>query len=582
MLNLNSYIQHTLLSRCIVLCVVLSGVFLYAQAASAATLSLTPPTGVYSVGGTFSARVVVNTGGKPINAAEGELTYNPKELQVVGVSKGGSIFSLWTIEPKYSGGKISFGGGSPSGYTGSNGTVVSITFRALGAGTPKVNFTSGSVLAADGQGTNVLSSMQGGTYTVNAATAVPEPEYIAPANTPGMPDITSSTHPDPDAWYTNTTAKLSWGLPSGVTAVRMLLDESRGTIPTNVYEPPIREKELTELEGVSYFHLQFKNADGWGKVAHYRLAVDAVRPESFDITLESGDETNPKQRLIFNAKDAGSGVAYYMVQIDGGERAKWVDEQKDGVYELPLLDPGDHTVVVEAIDHAGNGLVASISFTVEAFEAPIFTDYPSEISERIIPVVKGTTRPRAHVFVSLHKRGAGEDEVMAIEREVTANDNGEFTFVADGRLAIGSYEVTARAVDEQGAQSLLSDPISIAVQESVIKSAGATLITILSVTVPLVALIVLLILLVLYGRNRIRSLRSRVIKETLEAERSVSLEIGGVIDDINERIEALGVGRKGKITKSEIALLDAIQKEIVEVRNRVEKEVKDIERAAKS
>ena len=43
--------------------------------ASAATLSLSPGTNVYNTGATFSARVVVNSGGQSINAAEGTLRF---------------------------------------------------------------------------------------------------------------------------------------------------------------------------------------------------------------------------------------------------------------------------------------------------------------------------------------------------------------------------------------------------------------------------------------------------------------------------------------------------------------------------
>ena len=41
--------------------------------ANAASLRVSPETGVYTVGGVFSARVVVNTDGKPINASEGTI-----------------------------------------------------------------------------------------------------------------------------------------------------------------------------------------------------------------------------------------------------------------------------------------------------------------------------------------------------------------------------------------------------------------------------------------------------------------------------------------------------------------------------
>ena len=548
------------------------------SATYAATLRVSPETGVYTVGGTFTTRVLINTGGAPINAAEGALTFNPRELQVVAVSKGNSIFNLWTIDPTFSNaaGKVTFGGGSPSGYTGAAGDVIDVTFRTLIAATPKVTFASGSVLAADGQGTNVLTSMVSGTYTVSAAASQPEPEYIAPANTPAAPNITSPTHPNQDAWYTATTAKVAWTIPSGITTMRMLVDDKRGTVPTVVYDTPIKEKELTNLKGVSYVHVQFKNKDGWGKIGNFRIAVDTGRPESFTIALEAGDAANPKQRLHFDAKDSGSGISYYMVQLDGSDRAKWVDDAKKGIYELSALPPGDHTVVAEAFDQAGNSLIASLSFKIDAFEAPKFTDYPERIQSNIIPVIKGTTRPDAHVHITLAHSGS-DTAAGGVPYEVVSDAKGSFIFIPNDRLAIGVYEVSAKATDIHGAESLPSDKIRILVEEPGYVKAGATAVGILSVAVPLVALIVLLGLILLFGWSRARLMRMRLRKEITEAEKSLAKEFSEIINGLDGRIEELKADKQGKMTKSEISMLSTIAKEIVVAKNRVEKEIEDIE-----
>ncbi|GAI10412.1 unnamed protein product, partial [marine sediment metagenome] len=138
-----------------------------AQGASV-SLYLSPSSGTYTVGSTFPVAVKVNSGGYAINAAEGVLVFNTKELEVVSVSKSSSIFSLWTTEPTFSNstGNITFGGGTPDKFTGTSGTIITITFKAKANASAKVTFSSGSVLAADGKGTNVLDNMVSGTYVI--------------------------------------------------------------------------------------------------------------------------------------------------------------------------------------------------------------------------------------------------------------------------------------------------------------------------------------------------------------------------------------------------------------------------------
>jgi len=133
-------------------------VFTVAQAASA-SLYLTPSSGTRNVGAKFSVGVNVNTGGAPINAAQGVISYDSKVLKVISVSKG-NVFSLWTTNPQASGGSIKFGGGIPHpGYKGSAGRIITIRFQALKVGSGGVRFTSGYVLANDGKGTNILKKV---------------------------------------------------------------------------------------------------------------------------------------------------------------------------------------------------------------------------------------------------------------------------------------------------------------------------------------------------------------------------------------------------------------------------------------
>ncbi len=73
--------------------------------------------------------------------------------------------------------------------------------------------------------------------------------------------------------------------------------------------------------------------------------------------------------VTFNATDKTSGIAYYEVQIDDKSPEIWKDNGSH-MYETPELQPGDYILTAKAIDQAGNYLVSSAKFKVEAISPP--------------------------------------------------------------------------------------------------------------------------------------------------------------------------------------------------------------------
>jgi len=553
------------------------------QTVQAATLVASPNTGVYTAGTNFTVNVLVNTEGKSVNAAEGVLTYNPKELSVVSVNRNNSIFNLWVTEPTFSNtaGTLNFSGGLPSGYAGSAGSVFTVTFRPILAGTARISFTGGSVLANDGQGTNVLSKMSGGTYTVKAPSDQPKAEvieYVAPANTPIAPKLTSPTHIDQLSWYSQNKVVLNWNVPDDVVSIRTLLDDLPTSVPTKIYDTPIKTITIEDLkDGESYFHIQFKNDVGWGRVAHYRLGVDMIDPEEFSISLApDNDASNPIQVLSLNTKDSpnASPVKLYKVKIDNGEEYEYVDEKLTKIMALPVLNPGNHLVVIEAFDVAGNSAINTFSFNISTFAKPIFTDYPSQINEEVIPVIKGTTRAEAEVVIELTKVGS-----EAIIYKVVADTTGQFIFIPEGTLSQGVYELKAYSVDVNGAKSEPSDVVRIAVQQPGFIQIGNKLISVLSVIVPLVAMTALLIISLWGLFIYLRRLRKKVSLESTEAEQILNREF----QDLNKRFKVheenlLSSKKTKKFTETEQAIFFDIFNSLNEARTRILKEIVDVEK----
>jgi hypothetical protein len=550
--------------------------------AEASTLSLSPATGVYTTGSTFTVRVVVNTKGAAINAADGTLSFNPKELQVVSVSRASSIFNLWTTEPTFSNsaGTISFSGGSPTGFTGAAGTVMTATFRTLGAGSPRVTMSSGSVLAADGRGTNVLTNMGSGAYTISAISETPEPEaiveYVPPANTPAAPKITSDTHSSPDGWSKEKTARLSWSLPSDIVTVRTLIDDFAGSIPTKVYESPIRDITIPDLdEGVSYFHIQFKNEEGWGRVAHYRLAVDSSAPQGLTIALKPDSNlANPNQVLVATTSDAGgSPIVLFKVQLNGGEVIEIKNEKETGEIPLVNLKPGRQSVVVEAFDAAGNSAVSTFTFDIESFDAPRFIDVPATVNTGVVPVFSGTTRPRSTVTVSLV--GVGTEPMTY---EVVSDDTGAFRFIPNGKLQTGVYRLSATAKDEFGAQSQSSDEVTFVVETSGLLKIGSFLNQgFFSVLIPLIALLIVTFMVSVYLMTRFSRFKRLLARESADVTAIMSEEFARLRDLIDDAETDIVDSRKTKkLTPHEAKILNSMRDALQEAERKVGKEAKDV------
>lgn len=561
-------------------CFLLVLLFILPVVSQAATLSVSPGTGVYKTGATFTVTVFVNTAGVPVNAADGTLSFNPRELSVVSVSRASSIFNLWTTEPAFSNtaGTVSFSGGVPTGYTGSAGNVLSVTFRSLTSGAARVSLTGASVLAADGRGTNVLTGMSGGTYTLSAAETQPAPEviveYVPPANTPSAPVVTSPSHPDQDAWSKETTAILNWNVPAGVVAIRTGLNKNPVAIPTKVYDSPIRTLTINDLEeGISYFHIQFRNAEGWGRVAHYKLAVDSQKPESFTVSLPEGaDLSSPTQVLNLNITDKTSPVTKFKVQLNGGEPYEHTVSGDDSQLTLTNLVPGNQTVVIEGFDAAGNSLIASYSFTITAFEKPLITEFPATLNSGVIPVIRGTTKANATVKGEL--TDAAGTKIMI---EAVADGAGLFTLIPPEALKTGRYTLFVTATDISGGQSEPSETVTILVSEPGFVAVGSFLISFFSVLIPLIALVVLTWIILLYSLRKMGRLRAKVIVESEEAVMMLATEFKHLDQVITEQEALLLASHKTKkLTKAEEKMFAELKAAIVDAKRRVGKEVDDV------
>jgi hypothetical protein len=342
-------------------------VFFISSKAEAANLFFSPAIGNVYVGDTFTVNVLVDTQNVAINSVETTIDFPEDYLDVVSLSESKSIFSMWVQTPAASStdGDIYFTGGLPTpGYSGANGEIMSITFRAKKSGVAVISYSGSSVRANDGLGTDVFQNGGNGEYTISEKSSptveVPtENENIATFS----PVISSPSHPDSNAWYSNNNPQFTWTFPDEFNGVEVSYDENPVATPNMFYATTSAEKDFTDLrDGVYYLHLQVRSDGVWSKVSNFKFQIDTERPLNFDITeLNKNETTKTQAEFTFNASDTLSGLDHFEISID--DSVPTLDTDVSNLYyKTPVLSSGKHIIVIKAYDKAGNYVPSSAMF----------------------------------------------------------------------------------------------------------------------------------------------------------------------------------------------------------------------------
>lgn len=556
--------------------------------AAGATLFVSPATGSYDVGKNFTVKVLINSGGGVgINAGEGSLKYDSSALLVTAVSKGSSIFNLWTTEPTYSNtaGTITFGGGSPSSYKGTAGEVFSVTFSAKKAGDTNVTFTSGTILAADGKGTNIFAGFGNAKYTLKEAVKKEEPKKEevkkeTPTTQvsdnsgllPPLPEITSKTHQETTVWYPNNKPEFIWKLLPDLVGISYVIDNKATTDPGTTMENVVESKIFENTkDGEWYFHLKYKNKAGWSQSAHRKFMVDVTPPESFSITVDTGgDTTNPAPRLRFRTKDVASGIDRYTVKVDNKLEQVKPEEVEKGYYQLTPLEPGERKIEIIAIDKANNTASSSAMFVIDPLRAPIISSIPKLITKSEDLVIQGTSfYPRVTVKIYISS-GKNDPE----EFTTKTDDSGNWSYFHNSRLVKGNYDIWAKVVDDRGAQSLNSTKNLLTLQSpSLIDQFGIWIILVLLI------IIMLLSLYIHYLKKNFFEEKTRIKSETTE----VKMKLGKIFAALREEVDELMqmADKKPGLSESERRVKEKLQESLDISEEFINKEVEDVEKEIK-
>ncbi len=557
--------------------------------AKAASLYFSPSSGSYKVGQQFSVGVYVGSADAAMNAAEGAISFPEDMLSVVSISKSGSIASLWAQEPSFSNsaGTVDFAGIVLNpGYTGGAGKILTVTFKAKAKGEASLNFSSASVLANDGLGSNIFSGAGTAVFTITVAAVSPTgaaPPATLPGgaigNVPAAPAVSSPTHPDPEKWYNNKNPEFKWTMPSGITGVNVLADRNPLTDPGTKSDGLLSSYKYSDVdEGAWYFHVKLKNSAGWGAMAHFRFNIGTKPPTSFTITeIPRADQTEAVAKFNFNAKDSGSGIDHYEVVFDDETAPRIWKDDGTHIYAAPALPPGKHLLKAKVIDGVGNFLEASVEFNIAGLRAPVITEYSSSLKSGESLIVKGTTYPNIKVAIWLKK-----DLAEPREYEVRSDNNGNFAFVAPEKTKEGLYSVYAEVIGEAGGRSEPSETVKTLVAPGLIERISRSAINFLVVFIPLIVLLFLLVILIWYIWHRFSLLRKRVKKDAREAGDKLHKAIDEMTENMRVHVRSLQrIKNRRDLTIAENRILGQLKKNIERIEKLIEKEMGDIEKDVK-
>ncbi|MBI2035109.1 MAG: hypothetical protein HYT12_00295 [Candidatus Liptonbacteria bacterium] len=331
-------------------------IFITPPATQAATLSINPTIGTFSLGSTFSASIYIDTEGESINLFDIYLKFPADKLQIISPAVGKSIAAIWTTIPTVDNenGVAHLQGGIPKGINTTDGLITSINFRVRRVGEAVIKFQDNSkVLLNDGKGTDILRDV------INAI-------YYFTLPPPAGPHVVSATHPDQGKWYQSGNLVLAWPSDPKISSYSYVLSDNPVETPDDISEGLKTSIGYNDLKsGIHYFHIKGKGGDAWGGTTHFAVNIDRDPPAEFSIEVLPGIKTVGRNLVVsFFSSDRDSGIDHYeykLVPLNNPKGTALVRGATESFFiettspiALTALDIGSYDFIVRAYDKAGN------------------------------------------------------------------------------------------------------------------------------------------------------------------------------------------------------------------------------------
>jgi hypothetical protein len=304
----------------------------------------------------FQIELRLNAGAGDIDTVRANGTFPTDHVEWAGYSLGSAFpNSSPTSGADAGNGTFSIGAFRISDGVDGDVLVANLLFRAMRSGDISISLLSNS--RALSSGVDRFSSVNGLHISISGQ---PVDEFPMGTDSQSGITFTSTSHPDEDAWSSNRAIELSWsGISDQVSKVYFTFDQNPQTTPDAEMLDTVFRTTVEE-DGIYFGHIRVVFINGREVVLHHRFNIDATSPvkpqPSLDQDFISSDVPNT---VRFGTTDSMSGIRHYVVTVDGA-----IHETEDGFFELPRLGSGAHTIIVTAVDRAGNSSSNSIGLTI--------------------------------------------------------------------------------------------------------------------------------------------------------------------------------------------------------------------------
>lgn len=361
---------------------------------------------------TIEAEINITRDAVSPKAVEGYINFNPESFELVKIIQNNLTIDKWMTAPYLiERGKLFFSG--TFNPNSNRNDLFTLVFKKNSDNKLNLNICSSTILGEDDK----LYDLQ--------------EIFLKKENSLSIFNVTSSTHSDPESWYSNKNVELKWQLPSDAEKIKILIDKNEFSYPSVEYDKPINIKNIELDDGIWYFHIRYFGNNGWSSIEHRKIMIDTQKPILVDIKNEKGT-------INFFGQDELSGIDLYEIDIPALNQKYIIGEE---VFKLPQLKSGIYDIKIRAYDKAQNYIEINDLLEIKGIDPPHFSGLILGNEELFI--LGYVNEPKSKVYASINGSEASFSDATK------TSEDGKFVHSIQ-KLTPGLYDLQLMTITDDG------------------------------------------------------------------------------------------------------------------------------------